>query len=62
LSRKRKEGSFESDTSASTSDPEHGLSDGLAKLGYMPSHDVFGLTDPVADVGLRAPYDLPYII
>ncbi|KAI7783754.1 hypothetical protein LA080_011463 [Diaporthe eres] len=50
LSRKRKEGSFESDTSASASDPDHGLSDGLAKLGYMPSHDVFSLatssTDP----------------
>ncbi|KAI3394401.1 hypothetical protein diail_2813 [Diaporthe ilicicola] len=50
LSRKRKEGSFESDTSASASDPDHGLSDGLAKLGYMPSHDVFALTNPTADV------------
>ncbi|POS69434.1 hypothetical protein DHEL01_v212172 [Diaporthe helianthi] len=49
LSRKRKEGSFESDTSASASDPEHGLSDGLAKLGYMPSHDVFALTKSTED-------------
>ncbi|KAG8170271.1 hypothetical protein KVR01_001016 [Diaporthe batatas] len=49
LSRKRKEGSFESDTSASASDPEHGLSDGLAKLGYMPSHEVFALTRSTAD-------------
>lgn len=50
LSRKRKEGSFESDTSASASDPDHGLSDGLAKLGYMPGHDVFALTKNTADV------------
>ncbi|KAL1862640.1 hypothetical protein Daus18300_008438 [Diaporthe australafricana] len=49
LSRKRKEGSFESDTSASASDPDHGLSDGLAKLGYMPGHDVFALTKNTAD-------------
>ncbi|KAK2599633.1 hypothetical protein N8I77_011371 [Diaporthe amygdali] len=49
LSRKRKEDSFESDTSASVSDPDHGLSDGLAKLGYMPGHDVFTLTKSTAD-------------
>lgn len=30
--------------------PKYGLSDGLAKLGYMPSHGVFALARPSANV------------
>lgn len=50
LSRKRKEESFESDSSPLAVDPDQGLSDGLAKLGYMTGHDFFNLAKPGADV------------
>ncbi|KUI53423.1 hypothetical protein VP1G_00924 [Cytospora mali] len=49
LSRKRKEDSLESDSPALADEPNHGLSDGLAKLGYMPSHGVFALTKSSTD-------------
>ncbi|ROV94142.1 hypothetical protein VPNG_09364 [Cytospora leucostoma] len=49
LSRKRKEDRLESDSPALIVEPKHGLSDGLAKLGYMPSHGVFALARSSAD-------------
>lgn len=51
LAKKRKEESFESDSSALSGEPDHGLSDGFAKLGYMTGHDFFALAKPGADVG-----------
>lgn len=54
LSRKRKEDSFESDFSALADDPDHGLSDGLARLGYMPGHDFFGLAKSGISVSCRS--------
>lgn len=50
LPRKRKEDSLESGPPALSDEPNHGLSDGLAKLGYMPSHGVFALARSSTDV------------
>ncbi|KAJ4393026.1 hypothetical protein N0V93_002232 [Gnomoniopsis smithogilvyi] len=46
LCQKRKEDSYESETSALSLDSDQGLSDGLAKLGYMTGHDFFSLARP----------------
>lgn len=53
LPRKRKEDSLEADSPALADEPNHGLSDGLAKLGYMPSHGVFALAKSSADVSSK---------
>lgn len=50
LPRKRTEDSLKSDSPVLPAEPIHGLSDGLAKLGYMPSHSVFALTESSIDV------------
>ncbi|PSS03380.1 hypothetical protein BD289DRAFT_478550 [Coniella lustricola] len=49
LSNKRKEETFASDLAAIEDDPDHGLSDGLARLGYMPGHDFYTLVQHGAD-------------
>lgn len=49
LPRKRKEDSFDSVSTALSNEPNRGLSDGLAKLGYMAGHGVFALAKRSAD-------------
>ena len=54
LSKKRKDESSESpgESSIQPEDPELDLANGLAKLGYMPTHQVFDLGRVVGDVSL----------